>query len=258
MIMIDPYEIKDALTRGEFFLEYLPIVSLSDGRCIGAEALARWRRPDGVLQPNDFVPYAENTPASGLLTYWVVDTVAAELSDWLRAHRDVHVSINVPPEIAGRGGLFYVAEKAGLTQFGDQVILELTERGVPDAMAVKALDSARRLGVKLALDDVCLTGGANLAILARCAFDIVKLDRALTAQITTHDLVPEWLPGVAAMLASSKLMVIAEGVETEVQWSALRTAGVQAAQGFYFSPPITAEALFAFHRDTGENSGGRG
>jgi EAL domain-containing protein (putative c-di-GMP-specific phosphodiesterase class I) len=114
---------------------------------------------------------------------------------------------------------------------------------------MRAIDHANRRGVQLALDDVTLVGGANLAILARCNFDIIKLDRALIAQITPQDPAPEWLASVAAMLAASKLTVIAEGVETEAQLVALRAAGVQAAQGFYFSPPVEAEALFSFYRD---------
>jgi EAL domain-containing protein (putative c-di-GMP-specific phosphodiesterase class I) len=201
------------------------------------------------VQPNDFVPQAENTPASGALTFWVIETVAAELSGWLRANSDAHVSINVPPEIVGRGGLNYAGDKSGLIAFGSQVILELTERGVPDALAVLAIDKGDRRGVQLALDDVTLVGGANLAILARCNFDIIKLDRDLIAQIKPEAPEPEWLASVAAMLAASKLTVIAEGVETEAQLLALRAAGIQAAQGFYFSQPLPAEALFTFFRD---------
>ncbi|MEO7855212.1 MAG: EAL domain-containing protein, partial [Rubrivivax sp.] len=83
--MIDTDDIRRGLAAGEFFLEYLPTVSLLDGRCIGAEALVRWRRDGVVVPPLEFVPIAENTPVIGLLTYWVIDTVAAEVSEWLRA-----------------------------------------------------------------------------------------------------------------------------------------------------------------------------
>jgi len=71
--------IQAGLTQGEFFLEYLPTVSLADNRCVGAEALARWRRPSGVVTPDVFIPLIEQTPLSGLLTYWVIETVAKEL-----------------------------------------------------------------------------------------------------------------------------------------------------------------------------------
>src|SRR6185503_15225206 len=129
--MIDQEAIREGLIRDEFFLEYLPTISLADGRCVGAEALIRWRRPSGVVPPGDFIPIAENTPLSGMLTYWVLDTIAAELSDWLRANPDVRVAINAPPEILGRGGMAYVAGKSGLAEHAGQLILEVTERGLP-------------------------------------------------------------------------------------------------------------------------------
>jgi len=247
--MINPDELLDAFARQEFFLEYLPTISLADGRCVGAEALTRWRRPTGGVSPKDFIPLTENTPLPGLLTYWVIDTVAAEMGDWLRSHRDAHISINVPPEILGRGGLLYAGDKSGLIELASQIILELTERGLPDSLAVNALNSAHKLGLRVALDDVTLVNGSNAAILARCNFDIVKLDRSLIAQIRPNDPVPEWLGNIAALLRSSRLVVTAEGIETKQQIMALREAHVQTAQGFYFSPPIPAAAFIAFHRE---------
>jgi sensor c-di-GMP phosphodiesterase-like protein len=213
--MINPDELLDAFARQDFFLEYLPTISLTDGRCVGAEALTRWRKPTGIASPKDFIPLMENTPLSGLLTYWVMDTVAAEMGDWLRSHRNGHISINVPPEILGRGGLLYTGNKSGLIELGSQIILELTERGLPDALAVNALNSAHILGIQVALDDVTLVNGANAAVLARCNFDIVKLDRSLIAQIRPNYPAPEWLGSIAALLESSRLVVTAEGIETK-------------------------------------------
>ncbi|WP_216904226.1 EAL domain-containing protein [Synechococcus sp. CCY 9618] len=246
--MIQPEEIAEGLARGEFFLEYLPILSLDDLRCIGAEALIRWRRPSGLVNPADFIPLIENTPASGVLTYWVIETAAEELRAWLLAHRECHLAINVPPEIPGRGGLYYAAVKAGLLDLASQIILELTERGLPDGLALQGLAGAMQLGTRVALDDVTLRGGANLAVLSRCPFDTIKLDRSLIAQITPDEPRPEWLEGIAALIWSSQLTVIAEGVETAHQLQVLFDAGVQAGQGFHFSRPVAAAGLIAFHR----------
>ena len=139
--MISADAIHDGLVQGEFFLEYLPTVSLADGRCTGAEALTRWRRSSGVVQPDDFIPIIEGTHLSGMLTYWVFETVAKELGDWLRAHKELDISINVPPEIIGRGGMEYAAEKTGLSDIRNQIILEVTERGIPDSLGVATLES---------------------------------------------------------------------------------------------------------------------
>jgi sensor c-di-GMP phosphodiesterase-like protein len=247
--MIDLPAIRDGLAREEFFLEYLPTIALSNGRCLGAEALIRWRRPSGVVPPGAFIPLIENTPLSGLVTYWVIDTVQVELGDWLRANRDAHLAINVPPEILGRGGMAYAATKSGLLDVVSQVMLEITERGVPDALGVEALNQSEAEGIKVALDDVTLVGGANLAVLARCNFYAIKLDKSLIDQITPQCPAPPWLRSVTALLATSELLVIAEGVETEQQFRVLRAANIQAAQGFYFSRPIPATAFVASHRD---------
>jgi len=246
--MIDLPAIRDGLAREEFFLEYLPTISLDDGRCLGAEALIRWRRPSGVVPPGAFIPLIENTPLSGLVTYWVLDTVHTQLADWLRANRGVHISINAPPEILGRGGMAYAASKSGLLDAASQLILEITERGVPDALGVQSINQYEG-GIKVALDDVTLMGGANLAVLARCNFYAIKLDKSLIDQITPQCPSPPWLRSVTALLAASDLLVIAEGVETEQQVGVLRAANIQAAQGFYFSRPIPAAAFVAFHRD---------
>src|SRR5436190_1546629 len=121
MITVD--EVRAGLTQGEFLLEYLPTVSLADGRCVGAEALTRWRRPSGLVPPDAFIPLIEETPVAGMLTYWVMQTVARELGDWIGAHEDVHISINVPPAILGRGGLEYAGMISGLSNHRRQIVL---------------------------------------------------------------------------------------------------------------------------------------
>ena len=247
--MINLDAIRTGLAQNEFFLEYLPVVSLVDGSCTGAEALIRWRRPTGVVQPADFIPLAENTPLSGLITYWVIDTMAAEMGDWLRANHEAYISINVPPEILGRGGMEYAANKSGLLGLSSQIILEITERGVPDLLGVNAINNAWGMGVRIALDDVTLTGGGNLAVLSRCNIHIIKLDIDLVSQIGPQCPCPEWLEGITALLRSSSLEVIAEGIETEQQFTTIRAAGIKLAQGFYFSRPIPAAAFFAYHRE---------
>lgn len=246
--MIDQAAIRQGLSRAEFFLEYLPTISLAGGRCVGAEALIRWRRPAGVVPPGAFIPVAENTPLSGMLTYWVLDTVAAELGDWLRANPDARVSINVPPEILGRGGMAYVATKSGLAEQAAQIILEVTECGLPDLLGVESINQGS-MGTSVALDDVTFAGAANLVLLARCNFSAIKLDKSLIDQIGPERPTPTWLETVRVLLESSPLQVIAEGVETEYQFAVLCAAKVQAAQGFYFSPPLAVAEFLAFHRD---------
>jgi len=235
-------DVRAALDRGDLFVEYLPTVTLADACCIGAEALVRWRRGGVVVPAGDFIPLIENTPLSGRITYWVIETVAAELGEWLDAHGDSHISINVPPEILGRGGLEYAAIRSGLRTRAAQIVLEITERGVPDRLGLDALNLMAERGVRLALDDTMLSG-VNLAILTRCNFSVIKLDRKVTAQLGSDKPAPPWLAGLRSLLKSSPLQVVAEGVETDYQAKWLRAAGVQMAQGYLFSGPLPARGL---------------
>jgi EAL domain-containing protein (putative c-di-GMP-specific phosphodiesterase class I) len=255
--VIDVDAIHAGLTGGEFFLEYLPTFSLETECCVGAEALVRWRRPSGIVPPDEFIPVAENTFLSGLITYWVLETAAAELGDWLRDN-EVHLSINVPPEILGRGGLAYVATKVGLLDLNQKLVLEVTERNVPDQMGVSAIvEAARRHGVRIALDDVNVSG-ANIIVLARCHVAIIKLDRELVAELGRGGEEPAWLAALSSLLRTTPMEVIAEGVESAAQRDVLRAAGIRMAQGYFFSPPLRARPFLDFFealRRPGTNHG---
>jgi EAL domain-containing protein (putative c-di-GMP-specific phosphodiesterase class I) len=243
--VIDLDAIEDGLNRGEFFLEYIPTISLEDGRCVGAEALIRWRRPSGIVPPSEFIPLAENTPLSGSITYWVMETAASELGGWLRENDGIHLGINVPPEVLGRGGLEYAATKSGLKEVAHKILLEVTERGVPDKLGVDALALAARRGVRIALDDVNVSA-ANLIVMSRCHVEVIKLDRTLVGELGKGGDWPEWLKGLAVLLRTTKLEVISEGVETAEQRDILREAGIRMAQGYFFSRPLRAEAFLAY------------
>ena len=120
-----------------------------------------------MVQPDEFIPLIEGTYLSGMLTYWVLETVSKELGDWLRVHKELNIGINVPPKSSGRGGLEYVSTKPGVSEIRNQIILEISERGIPDTLGIAALEAASRSGVRIALDDVTLSG-INLVILSRC------------------------------------------------------------------------------------------
>lgn len=242
---ITPLAVHDALERGELFLEYLPLMLVPEGRCVGAEALARWRRADGLVMPDDFIPVIEETPVSGLLTYWVIETVGKELGDWLRAHEDVQLGINVPPEVLGRGGLAYAVERAGLRDQARKLVMEITERGFPDKLGVLALQMVEAYGARIALDDAVFEG-RNLVVLGRCPFHILKLDRDLIGKIDGSG-PPPWLDHLAALRQGAALEIVAEGVETQEQLDTLVAAGVARVQGFYFSRPLPAADFVAYH-----------
>jgi EAL domain-containing protein (putative c-di-GMP-specific phosphodiesterase class I) len=238
--MSDLLAMEAGLRNGEFFLEYLPIVELDNGRCVGAEALTRWRRPWGIAQPAEFVPLIEETPLSGYLTYWVLEQIAANFLNWLRSH-DAYISFNVPPEIIGRGALWYLAERAGLIEIKHRLVIEITERGVPDRIAIEALNLAVDLGVRLALDDV--GSASNVIVLSRCNVEMIKIDQALVSQVRSGEPFPAALKSIASLAKTNKLAVVAEGVEFADQAKVLKQAGIPLAQGYYFSQPLSADSF---------------
>ena len=198
------------------------------------------------IDAGDFIPQIENTPLSGAVTYGVMDTVAEELGEWLGHNPDAMIGINVPPEILGRGGIEYVANKSGLRDRAKQLVLEITERGVPDQLGLSALNSIPATGVRVALDDTTLSG-ANLALLTRCNFDFVKLGHELIKQLDGDSERPQWLAGLAALLGTTALQMIAEGVERAEQAAMLAEAGVQLAQGHLFSEPLAADEFKSYY-----------
>lgn len=232
--------IEAGLRTGEFFLEYLPIVELGTGRCLGAEALSRWRQPWGIAQPAEFLPLIEDTPLSGYLTYWMLEEIATHFLSWLKSH-DAYISFNVPPEIIGRGGLYYLAERTGLIQVKHRLVAEITERGVLDRIGVEALNLAAGQGVRLALDDVGI--GTNAIVLSRCNVEMVKIDRTLISQVRPGEPLPGTLETLAILAKANKLTVVAEGVESADQADVLKQAGIPLAQGYYFSRPLSADAF---------------
>ena len=247
--MISFEEIRGGLEGGELFLEYLPTVDLETGRCVGAEALTRWRRPGGVVVPPDeFIPQLEGTPLSGPLTYWVLETAAREVGALLRRRTDLFLSINVPPELLGRGGVSSTIRHAGIGDLVGQLVLEITERGLPDQLGFEALRLATEAGCRIALDDAG-ERGAHLVFLSRvCAVHQVKIDKSYVHRFSLEPWEPgmDWLRSLAALARTSGVEVVAEGVETVEQTDLLRAAGIRLAQGYYFSPPIPAQELMRF------------
>ena len=243
--MFELEDIENAFYRHEFFLEYLPTMHLADNRCIGAEALLRWRRGDQVVAPMDFIPQVEATPLVGLVTYRVIELVAQDLGPWLRAHDNVHIAINVPPELLGRGGLWYALLVSGLADVSNKIMAEVSERGMPDLISMHGINAGRKYDVQIALDDVNVNE-CNLLALMYVHTDIVKFEKSLVDQMLRNDWSDDEIADVAALVRTGKCQVIAEGVETIKQVNILKNAGVQMAQGWYFSHPLPASDFIKY------------
>jgi diguanylate cyclase (GGDEF)-like protein/PAS domain S-box-containing protein len=234
-------ELRDALARSEFRVDYQPIVALQEHKITTYEALLRWEHPrEGLVAPLDFIPLAEESGLIVEIGTWVLKEACAFGAQLISEGREgIRVAVNVSArqlqddEFAHR-----VAECLDAHALPpDRLTLEITESVLLAAgdHVQRQLESLKTLGVMLALDDFG-TGYASLAYLQRFPVDILKIDRTFTAQIASSA-EPVLLKGIIELGSALGLTLIAEGIETIEQHQIVQRLGCHGAQGFYFGYP---------------------
>ena len=239
-------EIKSGLDSKQFYLEYMPTIDLNKNRCCGAEALVRWKQNGSVIPPMEFIPIIENSDLSSEMIDFVIRQVAGDLLEWLDSNEDIHVGINTPPDLIGRGGIRKSAEEAGLFPHRKKMIMEITERGVPDLLAKDTLHSYSG-EFSVAVDDFG-TGDLNILQLSELPVNIIKIDKFFIDQIQRDKPVPRILKGLVAFANALEVQLIAEGIETEEQVEVLKELGVDMAQGWFFSKSLTCDQFLNFYQ----------
>ncbi|MCE3033977.1 MULTISPECIES: putative bifunctional diguanylate cyclase/phosphodiesterase [Streptomyces] len=244
-----------ALERGEFFIEYQPLVHLGDGSVRGAEALVRWLHPQhGVLGPDRFIPLAEHTGLIVPLGRWVLEESIRQARAWRVRHGGqdagpLRINVNLSPCQLSHPGLVQdtvdILERAGVTP--DALCLEVTESALigADDDLLKPLRRLAEMGVDIALDDFG-TGYSNLANLRRLPVSVLKLDRSFTQGMQQFPADPvdlKIVEGIVTLAHSLDLAVTVEGVETGAQAEQLRVLGCDTAQGWYYARPGPPERL---------------
>lgn len=233
-----------ALDRREFKVFYQPVISLTEGRCIGVEALVRWQHAErGLVAPHEFIHLAEETGLIIPLGNWVLDEACRKIARWQKtgpANEGFVVSVNLSARQLAQSDLIDQVTSA-LERTGARaahLCLEITESVLMDDAdsTIGALRALRALGVRLSIDDFG-TGYSSLGYLKRFPVDSVKVDRSFVDGLGTD---PEDSAIVAAVVSLGHalgLRVVAEGVETQVQIRELVALGCDDAQGFYFAAP---------------------
>ncbi|MEV5320516.1 EAL domain-containing protein [Streptomyces sp. NPDC052687] len=244
-----------ALERGEFFIEYQPLVHLDDGSVRGAEALVRWLHPQhGVLGPDRFIPLAEHTGLIVPLGRWVLEQSVRQAKEWRERYAGtttapLRINVNLSPCQLTHPGLVQdtvdILEAAGVTP--DALCLEVTESALigADDDLLKPLCRLAEMGIDIALDDFG-TGYSNLANLRRLPVSILKLDRSFTQSMQRFPADPvdlKIVEGIVSLAHSLDLTVTVEGVETAAQADQLRILGCDTAQGWYYARPGPPERL---------------
>ncbi|MFF4606741.1 putative bifunctional diguanylate cyclase/phosphodiesterase [Streptomyces sp. NPDC001339] len=246
--------LRPAVDRGEFTLEYQPLVGLGDGRAQGVEALVRWRHPQfGTLSPNRFIALAEENGAIVELGRWILERACYQARAWQLAHpgdRPLFVSVNVAVRQVWDSDL--VADVAKIleeTGLPPQLLqLELTESAVMGSAGrpLQALQALSDMGVRIAIDDFG-TGYSNLAYLSRLPVSVLKLDGSFVRGFRSQEhpnpadeMIVEALVTLAHRLG---LTVTAECVESTEQAERLRRIGCDTGQGWLYSRPVAPEQV---------------
>ena len=250
------WELAKALERGQFRLEYQPVVSLRDQSIVGMEALIRWDHPErGTVPPAEFIAIAESRGLIVRIGNWVLDEACRQLVEWgslfPRYGRDPGLEpLGIAVNVSGRqlrSGDFVSAVKVALERNGlapGQLCLEITETALIEetAEARETLEAIAALGVHIALDDFG-TGYSSLAHLRQFPVDILKIDRSFVDRLETNDRERQIVAAVTAMAHVLNMIVIGEGIETVGQLTQLTALGCDYAQGYLLARPMRPEAL---------------
>ncbi|WP_079049923.1 putative bifunctional diguanylate cyclase/phosphodiesterase [Streptomyces torulosus] len=256
--------LRAAIGRGEFVLEYQPLVGMAQGEVRGVEALVRWHHPQfGLLTPNRFISLAEEDGSIVQLGRWILATACRQARRWQLDHpgrAPIFVSVNVAVRQVWDSDLVAdVAEILSETGLAPHLLqLELTESALMGSAGrpLQALKALSDMGVRIAIDDFG-TGYSNLAYLSRLPVSVLKLDGAFVRGFqyetpqeggTGDDGVPnpadEIIVEALVQLAHRLgLTVTAEGVETDAQASRLRRLGCDTGQGWLYSRAVSPERI---------------
>lgn len=230
--------LERAVQRQEFVVHYQPIIEIETRRCIGAEALIRWRKPNGTLvYPDVFIPLAESSGLIEAITDQVVHRVFADLGAMLASDRSLHVALNLAAADVSSGRLIpaLLNESRRLDVQPAQIWLEVTERSLVDLASAKiTLERARSAGFVVALDDFG-TGYSSLQYLQQLPLDVLKIDRSFVEQISEAEEKTLLVTHVIQMGHALRLTLVAEGVETPAQLNFLGANQVRYAQGWLFA-----------------------
>jgi len=243
--------LRRALERNELLLYYQPKRDLGRGGISGVEALLRWNHPDlGLLQPNRFIPLAEETGLIVPIGKWVLNAACAQNMAWQRQGLPaIRIAVNLSPRQFADSNLLNdvrgALEKSGMPP--QLLELEITESMVMQNVerAVRVLEAIKSIGITLAIDDFG-TGYSSMSLVKKFPIDALKIDRSFVREITNDNEDKAIADAIITLGRALNLTVVAEGVETAEQEAFLRAHNCNEIQGYLISRPVPADEFAAF------------
>ncbi len=248
-------ELRRSVHRGDFLMNYQPIVSLDRGRIVGFEGLVRWQHPErGIVTPANFISIAEETGLIVPLGWWVLRESCQQTRLWQEqfpSEPPLWISVNMSGKLFLKSDmvdhLLGILEETGLEP--RSLRLEVTENVVMDHadLAIRNLMELRALGIQLSIDDFG-TGYSSLSYLQRFHYDELKIDRSFVSQLSSPGESRAIVETILNLANSLGIGVVAEGIETADQVDRLRQMKCPHGQGYWFSRPLAppaAEELIA-------------
>jgi predicted signal transduction protein with EAL and GGDEF domain len=234
------FELERAVSEEELTVVYQPVVSLADCRTVALEALVRWNHPErGLVQPGDFIAFAEETGAVVEIGAIVLERVVEQA-----AELGVPIHANVcAPELIDPGFLDRLDALVDIHDLPPELLIfELTERAFvgDDPVPLAVLEALHERGMGVAVDDFG-TGYSSLAYLSRLPVDTMKIPKQFIDEVTGSREHHALARAVIELGAALDLKVIAEGIETPEQVAALRAFGCDLGQGYYYGMPAEAD-----------------
>jgi len=237
-------ELQSAVKNNELRLAYQPIVSITDKTVIGFESLLRWKNPRlGEMPPGQFITIAENTGLIISVGYWVFEQAVKQLKEWSgNGVTNTYISVNVSSfqlRQSGMAGRFIETLKQyDLGSSGNRIVLEITESALIEnpEVVIPELHLLKSEGMDIYIDDFG-TGYSSLSYLRRFPVNALKIDREFIIGLTKGNDATALVKGIIGMANGIGIRVVAEGVETEEQYTILSELGCDMGQGYYFSKP---------------------
>ena len=251
-------DLRDAIVRNQFALVFQPQVSMKEGRIVAAEALLRWRHPNGETKlPGTFIKRAEETGMIFEIGEWVIATVADTIARWGRMGIAQRLAINISPRQLDHADFFRRLREA---MHAANAPAELLELEITETLAmhcsdevVEAISELRADGATIAIDDFG-TGYSNLARLRDLPVDRVKLDRSLIEHIATKAQARSIVHAVIGLIHGLGCEAVAEGIETEAQAEVLRIIGCDVMQGYAIAQPMDEDKFIAWSQGEGRQA----